>query len=353
MRKLFIRGLVFLIILVVLGAAVLGYLEYRKWNTPWGEEGQSFRIEIAEGKGARQIAALLVEKGVIENTTMFLILADLRGFADKLQAGEYQIKGTQTPCEVITMFAEGKHYYRSLLIPEGYTQVQIAEALEELEICTKEAFLEECQSRDVFPFVIVQAPGGANAACEGVLYPQTYFFEKNQETIRIFDRMVRYFNEKWDEILNEALAVKETGWWWEDKEAGPKKEVHNVVVLASIIEKEAKKDEDRAKIASVFVNRIKKNMALQADSTIHYILQDWSRSIQVKDKEIDSPYNTYKNKGLPPAAICNPGEASLRAALQPADTDYLYFITTKDGSARFSKTYEEHLKLKRELLRDN
>ncbi|MEW6236385.1 MAG: endolytic transglycosylase MltG [Candidatus Omnitrophota bacterium] len=351
MRKIAIRTIGAIVVAAAVVLGIMAFMEYRSWNKPWGTADQQFNIEISEGMNARQIGNLLVENGVLKNTTLFLILADLRGFGEKLKAGEYLVKGTQSPYEIVEMFAEGKNYLRSLVVPEGFTQIDIAKALEGLQVCKKEDFLKECLSRNIFKFVVVQAPGGANAACEGILFPDTYFFIKNQETERIFDRMSNHFQKEWEKILEDAFKIKANGWWWQEGGASESQQTHRVVVLASIIEKEAKHDEDRPLIASVFVNRMKKNMPLQADSTIHYALEDWSRSLQLSDLEFDSPYNTYKNVGLPPAAICNPGEASLRAAAMPADSEYLYFLTMKDGSAQFSMTNEDHIKLKIEMKR--
>ncbi len=352
MKKKIVLSLGIVGLLALIALIGFGFYQYHKWTTPWGEEDQQFRVEIKEGMSAREIADLMVEKGVIDNSTMFLILADLRGFSKKLKAGEYQIKGTQSPYDVIDMFATGRHYLRSLVVPEGFTQLQIAERLEEQEICSKEDFLDACHTRNIFSFVIAQAPGGANAASEGILFPDTYFFIKGQEPLRCFDRMRRRFDSTWQEIYDEHVGDDETGFWWYDENSSAQKMMHEIVIMASIIEKEAKHDEDRPKMASVFVNRLKENMTLQADSTIHYILQDWSRSLNVSDLDINSPYNTYKNKGLPPAPICNPGKPSLEAALAPTETDFLYFITMKDGSARFAETHEEHVQLKMEMKRE-
>lgn len=347
-------------VLAVIGLIVIAamggflYSEYSKWTSAWGESPEDdFIINIEEGKTATEIADMLAERGVLHNTNMFLVMADLRGFAEDLKAGEYMIRGASSPVQLLDMFAIGWNYRHRLVIPEGFTQGDIANRVDEMEICSREDFLAECHLRNnIFPFVIAQAPDGGNAACEGVLFPETYEFIKNTPPERVVNRMFRTFDAVWEEISQEALAANpEKTWWWQDETVGQQKRLHNVVVLASIIEKEVKRDEDRAKVASVFVNRLKKNMPLQSDATIHYAIQDWNRPLTKKDLEMDSPYNTYKNPGLPAAAICNPGEASLRAAAMPEDTSYVFFITMPNGETRYSTTHDEHVKLKQEMKR--
>jgi peptidoglycan lytic transglycosylase G len=356
MNRKMVWGVITFIFLAV--ALILGWLvfsEYKTWTSAWGEEDQSFTIEITEGKTARQIADLLKEKDVIDSTTAFLIFADFRGLGDKLKAGEYEVRGNQSPSQILDMLATGSQYYRSLVIPEGFTQLDIAKRCEEMDICTAEGFLERCRFNSIFTFAIAQAPGGGNAAIEGILYPDTYYLFKNTPPVKVVDRMTKKFEAVMQEIV-EAAEVKEEKaggkdtYWWKKDNPEYLQRIFKIVILASIIEKEANKSEDRALIASVFVNRLKKNMPLQADSTVHYAINDWTRALTKSDLQIDSPYNTYKNKGLPAAAICNPGKESIQAAVEPAKTDYLYFIAL-DGETKFTASYDEFLKLKKQLKR--
>lgn len=341
---------IFVILVAVLGG--WGAIQYYEWNRPWNEGIEPFMIEVPEGKSARWIGEQLKEKGIISNTDLFLVIADLRGIGDKLKAGEYEIKGTYTPYEVLDLLARGEAYRRALVIPEGYTQVQIAEACEKLEICTKAEFLEECRLNDIFAFVVSQAPNNANAACEGILYPDTYYFIRNTPAERVFHRMLRHFESVWMELMALDEVENTPDLWWKDETKADLMQQHNVIVLASIIEREAKTDEDRPLIASVLVNRLQKDMPLQADCTIRYALSDWTQPLTLSDLEIDSPYNTYKHKGLPPAAICNPGKASLRAALLPPKTDYFYYQANDKGETFFHQTHEEHVNLKNQIKRE-
>jgi UPF0755 protein len=352
MRKKIIQ---FILVLIIVVAAIAGwkaYSEYRLMTSPWGTDSDAFTIDIEEGKNAHQIAEILVEKKVLRDTNMFLITADLRGLGQKLRAGEYQIKGTQSPYDILDMLATGKQYYHPLVIPEGFTQLDIAQRCAETLVCSATDFLNQCREVSLFSFVIAQAPGGANAAVEGVLYPDTYYLFKNTPAIKVVDRMSKRFEDIIKALYDEALAKsKERGtpWWWESVSASFDVQVHRITVLASIVEKEAKRPEDRPMIASVFVNRIKKQMPLQADSTIHYAINDWSRPLTSEDLKVDSAYNTYTNPGLPPAAICNPGKDCLEAALKPADSNNLFFIAMNDGQTKFTASYDEFLTWKNQL----
>ncbi len=356
MRKKIVWGIIGLLTVVGLIFAGLVYKEYRFWTTPWGEPDERKMINIEEGQSARDIANELKEKGVIDHVSVFLILADLRGIGTKLKAGEYELLGTQTPYGILDILATGYAYRHALVVPEGFTQLDIAKRCEQLGICTEDAFLEECHLKTLFRFVVAQTPDGSNATLEGGLFPDTYNFIKNTPPIKVVDRMVNHFNEKVTEVIeevNEQTAQSDKTLWWKEEGVPEMEQLHKALVLASIIEKEAKKPADRARMASVFVNRLKKKMPLQSDATVHFAISDWSRAINREDKETDSSYNTYKNPGLPPAPICNPGMASIKAAMMPADTTFLYFITNGDGETIFNSSYNEHVKARQRLRREN
>ncbi len=347
MKKKMIWGLLIVVLIAVASAGIIIYQEYQAWNTPWGTPEDRYLIDIPEGWTARQIGELLEEKGIIDSVNVFLIIADLRGIGDSLKAGEYEFTGDQTPYQALDLLAIGWNFRRSLVIPEGFTQLQIAQRTEEMEICTAEEFIAESNTSQTFQ-VVVTAPDGTNAANEGVFFPDTYFLIRNTPPIKVVERMVRRFEKVFNPLYTAAQDNTDKSYWWEQAELIENDASHSIVILASIIEKEAKKDEDRAKIAAVFVNRLKKGMPLQSDSTIHYAIQDWSRALTKADLKFDSPYNTYQRKGLPPAAICNPGEASLKAAIEPADIDALYFISMQTGETKFTANYNEFLTWKRE-----
>ncbi|MBZ0255596.1 endolytic transglycosylase MltG [bacterium] len=347
MKKKVIWGLLIVVLIAIAAAGVMIYQEYKVWNTPWGTPDDRYLVDIPDGWNARQIGELLEEKGIIDNVSIFLIVADLRGIGESLKAGEYEFKGDQTPYEALDLLATGWNYRRSLVIPEGFTQKQIAERCEEMEICTAEEFINESNTTQTFS-VVVTAPDGTNAANEGVFFPDTYYLIRHTPPIKVVERMVRKFEKVFNPIYTAAQDDLTKNYWWKEPSINSKDASHSVVILASIVEKEAKNHEDRAKVAAVFVNRLKKGMPLQSDATVHYAIQDWSRSLTKADLDFDSPYNTYQRKGLPPAAICNPGEAAIRAAIDPADIDALYFIAMNSGETKFTADYNEFLKWKRE-----
>jgi len=153
----------------------------------------------------------------------------------------------------------------------------------------------------------------------------------------------------WEELMTPIMEQPDLKLWWKPGENATTKHMHDVVVLASIIEKEVAKEEDRPLVASVFVNRLKKNMPLQSDATVRYFTQKYNEPLTKADLEADNPYNTYKNTGLPAGAIGNPGKSALRAAMQPPETEYLFFISMPNGETKFSRTHDEHVKLKQEM----
>ena len=336
-------GKTILILCLVIGLVVIGivgaviYSYWSEWNRPWGTAEQEFLIDIEKGMSAEQIADLLKDKGVLKDTTFFLIMADLQGFGGSLKAGEYRISGASSPLEIVEMIGRGDIYLHRFVLPEGITINQVAQILEENQICKAADFLRVAGYGEVYQDTGLKSGKRATApGSEGFLFPDTYFMEKNAEPERVRDRLMRRFNQVYNELLEQ---VPETERWWLLEEDGS---VPAMVTLASLVEREAKRDEDRPLVASVFRNRLKHGMPLQSDATIHYILGDWTRPLTPEDKLIEDPYNTFLNKGLPPGPICNPGRASLFAAMAPAKTDYLYFMATGDGKTEFSRTLEEH-----------
>jgi len=329
-----------LIVVCIVGGLI--YREWKEWTSPWGTPEKEILIEIERGMTARQIADLLVEKGVLENTTFFLIMADLRGFGGDLKAGEYMIRGDQSPDDIVRMIDHHQIYRHPILFPEGITRNEIAQILEENGICKATAFLDITGGAGAFQNTGMSP---STPTAEGFLFPDTYLLEKNLDPGRVRDRMIRRFNQVYEELREEVPEDKR---WWEREDEGS---LPALLTLASLVEREAKRDEDRPLVASVFRNRLKKGMKLQSNATIRYILGDWTSPLKPSDFEIDDPYNTFKYPGLPPSPICNPGAASLKAAMIPPETDYLYFMATGDGKTEFSKTLNEHNSMRNRVRR--
>ncbi len=284
-------------------------------------------VEIAYGTPTIEIVNILKEEGIIRSRLSFLLIHALR--KEKLEAGEYEFDGYVTPFEVYEKISKGIHKIHRVVIPEGSDVYDIAEILHAKGICRKEDFLRYALSEEV-----AKRYGLETSTMEGFLFPDTYFFSKNTHPLRVIDTMFRNFMERTKELRKELEKKNLTLEKW--------------VTIASMIEKETFWEEERPLIAAVIYNRLKRRMKLQIDPTVIYALKRrglWKGKLTKEDMQIDDPYNTYVYFGLPPTPICNPGLSSLRAALYPADVDYLYFvIDPKRRKHLFSRTYSEHLR---------
>ena len=313
------RKLAKLVLLAIIAAGV--WLAYALLSA-YGPAGEKF-VMLRPGSSVRQIAAQLQAEGIIRNETAFLALHALRG-RGSLKAGEYRFDRPANALTVYERLARGDIYVHTVVIPEGYNIYEIAAALETAGLASKDEFLNIARTETA---LIEDMDAGARSL-EGFLFPDTYHFTRTQSAREMAAAMVRRFREA-------AKAIGLNG------------DFHRVATLASIIEKETGAGDERGLVAGVYVNRMKKNMALAADPTVVYaalLANRYKGAIHQSDLAFDSPYNTYRYAGLPPGPIANAGQASLEAALRPAPTDYLYFVSDAQGRHRFARTYEEHLR---------
>lgn len=306
----------FLLLLVVAGGAV--WLVY----TPYGPHREIF-VDIAPGSSAVHIGRQLEEAGVIRSRFGFYLVRWLsRG---KLLAGEYRFDHPATVDEVYTRIVRGDVYTVAVVIPEGATVFDIGARIQQAGLGTKQQFVRE-QARLVG--LIADLDPGAKSL-EGYLFPDTYRFTRKATTAQIAAAMVHQFR-----LAAAQLGLKEN--------------VHAVVTMASLVERETAVNADRPLVASVFQNRLDRKMPLMTDPSVIYGLElagEWRGAIYQSDLKRNTPYNTYLHAGLPPGPIANPGIRSLRAAMHPARTDYLYFVaadTNPQGQSHFSATLEEH-----------
>jgi UPF0755 protein len=225
---------------------------------------------------------------------------------------------------MLDTFVKGRVKLYRITLPEGVNMNEIAAVLEKAGFCEKNNFLDLCQDRS-----FIQSLGIKSITLEGYLFPDTYFFPKHSPCKKIITAMVEHFKL----IFTQA---------WQDRAAELKLSVHDIVTLASIIEKETGDATERPLIASVFHNRLAKNMRLESDPTVIYGIKDFDGNIKRKHLKTVTPYNTYQIRGLPMGPIANPGAASLAAALYPAQTQYLFFVSKKDTTHKFSRTIQEH-----------
>lgn len=283
------------------------------------------------------ISRLLLEKGLIRSDLLFKIYAKVQGFEGKLKAGEYHFSGQVAIKDIEEKMSQGgQANTQNFTIPEGYNIEQMAELLAEKGMVHREKFLDVAINGD-FSYDYLP-PAGTEGRLEGFLFPDTYQVIKGWSEEKIIKMMLNRFD---DVFLPE----------WRDRAKEIDMTMKEVVTLASIIEREARVSADRPIISSVFHNRMEKGMQLESCATVQYALGEVKEVLLYEDLKIDSPYNTYLNGGLPPGPIACPGKDSLKAALYPADSNYLYFVAKPDGSHYFSRTLAEHNEAKRKYLK--
>ena len=310
-----------LFLLILLAAAVVGYVVY----IPFGPQAETF-VDIAPGTGTPAIATQLEKSGIIRSRYGFDLL-HLKEHGT-LKAGEYRFDHPVPITEVYARLVRGDVYTVALTIPEGYNIFDIARAVATAGLGSRDAFLAaERQHTELLSWLPQAATGSlAPQSLEGYLFPDTYHFSRHTTPVQILTTMVHRFRK-----VSTQLDL--TG------------DVQQKVIMASLVEKEVNQDSERPLVAGVFVNRLAKGMTLATDPTVIYaaLLDNrWRGAIYASDLQASSPYNTYKHTGLPPGPICNPGVASLRAAMAPAKTDYLYFVSDAAGHSRFSTDLKEH-----------
>jgi len=320
-----------LILLVVLAAgAAAGYVWY-SIEKPYGTiPTEGLYVDIPHGASRRAVAHILEKAGVIRNSTAFEFYAR-RHPKRTLQAGEYLFDHPLAGKEVFWKLAGGEVYEQPFTVREGETIFDIARNLEAAKYMSADDFLEAAEDpseiQDLFPEA---------RTLEGFLFPATYNLPKHAPAHELTGMMVRKFREALANVVPN-----------EDPATDPPVSIGSVVTLASLVERETPKPDERPLVAGVFTNRLAKNMPLQCDPTVIYALQmddEYNGTLTLKDLHLNTPYNTYRNKGLPPGPIGNPGEVALRAALHPAQTDYLYFVANTQGGHFFAATLAEHNK---------
>jgi UPF0755 protein len=282
-------------------------------------------IVVEEGLSLLEVADELERKKIITNRSLFMMWARVKGYSTKIKAGEYQLNPRMAPIRVLEILTTGTIITHAVTIPEGFTNEQIAELLSRKGLVNKQRFLSLTDDPEV-----LKKHGISGPSLEGYLYPDTYQFGRGLSAESIIDVMVRRF---WDVAKPFAKRAEESGM-----------KMKEVVIIASIVEKETGLGEERPIIASVFLNRIKKRMRLASDPTVIYGIKNFDGNLTRKDLATRTPYNTYVIRGLPPGPIANPGQEAIKAVLYPAKTNYLYFVSKNDGSHHFSKTLKEHNK---------
>ncbi|MDK2896522.1 MAG: hypothetical protein PWP04_642 [Candidatus Atribacteria bacterium] len=292
-----------------------------------GIRGEEVEIFIPLGSSAKEIAEKLEEEGLISQNR-FLAFFFLFKSDDRLLPGRYSFRIGESVNQIVGKLIRGPQSLVKVTFPEGFSSEQMGEVLEAEKICSKEEYLALVQKPQLFNREYLRSFD----SLEGVLFPDTYFFPSPYSAREVIEAQLSRF----EQVVIPHFPQKEN------------LSLFEIVTLASIVEKEAKLPEEKATVASVFINRLNQNMRLQSCATVVYaIYQEEGKKVTTltnKDLEIDSPFNTYIVKGLPPQPICNPGWDSIQAVLEPDQTDYLYFVLNEEqGKHVFSRTYQEHL----------
>ncbi len=298
--------------------------------------GSPVQIEVPAGASTAEIASALVETGVIANSNSFRVRARLGRADGKLRVGVYDLTTGMSDRDVLEALMAGPRVkYISVTIPEGYVAEQIAVRLEKQAGISQSEFLGLARTgANEFVGEHPYLSEAYRGSLEGYLFPKTYRIRAGSSAREVIEMMLRQFEVEMRAVDTEGAAQKGLS-------------QHELVVLASMVERESKLEKERPLVSSVIYNRLARNMLLEIDATIEYVLPGNRFRLTYRDLRIDSPYNTYQRKGLPPGAISNPGVASLQAAASPADTNYLYYVLTgKDGSHSFTDNKTDFLKAK-------
>lgn len=310
---------------VVVCAAISagGFLYFIFYAMP-ADSSLPAQVRVEQGDSLAVVARKLRDQKIVSNALLFTLWARLSGAEKKIHQGLYRFEAGAPPREVLERLVTGKGIFQSVTIPEGLTVKEIAELLDKMQIANKEKFLAAANDPNLLGLLGLQDKG-----IEGYLFPSTYHFTPATPERDIILTMAEQFRK-----VSQPLLAQRDG--------GTELTTHEILTLASIIEKETGVEGERRLISAVFYNRLKRQMPLQSDPTVIYGLKDFNGNLTRKDLNDPSPYNTYRIAALPPGPICNPSLSAIRAALQPADVPYLYFVSKNDGTHLFSETIEAH-----------
>lgn len=293
---------------------------------PAAASGDEQVFQVKKGSSLRQVADDLQKAGLVRSARVMLLAARFQKKGNRLYAGNYLLSPAMSPMDILEKIIAGDVATVRVTIPEGFTVRQIAETLADKGLVDKARFIALCTKPTLRWKLRLPIP---KVGLEGYLFPDTYDIPVGATEEQIIDRMLARFEE---------LMPK---WYRKDMPLG----LHETVTLASMVEREARRPQERARIAGVYINRLKHKppMKLQCDATVLYAIGGHKSRVLYRDLEVDSPYNTYKYPGLPPGPIANPGLACLKAAANPEKHDFLYYVARADGSHIFSRTMKEHL----------
>ena len=328
-NRLLKYGLLFVVLAAVLVFSGFMYLK-TQYSPVAATDGEIINVVIPERAAASQIGKLLKDNQLIKSEMAFNIYLRQTGLATRLRPGHYSFSRSQSLQEIISDIAQGKTEVSLFTVPEGYTVEKIGNLLVSKGLIADYLLWEQALSREYDYAFLPAGNPGQKYLLEGYLFPDTYSAPIGTKPEDIINMMLQNFEQKWEKDFASIAGEK-------------KMTLEEVIIIASMVEREAQIASDRGIIAGVIKNRLDRGMLLQICATVLYCLDEEKTELSYADLEIESPYNTYINSGLPPGPIACPGSASIYAALEPETHDYLYYVAKGDGSHYFSRTYQEHL----------
>lgn len=316
---------------LLLTAAGLGGWRYLATQTALAQplDGPTTAFEVRSGENLTVIARRLTDAGLLRDPRPFVKLAKQQGAAASIQAGWYELDPAAGPGSILAKLVAGEVATRKVTFPEGLTIEQAASRCEAAGIGSAAEY-RRLATQDAASFNVADLPAGASL--EGYLFPATYRLPLDAGPRELLQMQVNRFVQAWQQASQDAPATSRSR--------------HEIVTIASLIEEEVQRDAERAKVAGVIENRLRRGMKLEFCSTVLYALGEHKERLLYRDLKVKSPYNTYLHTGLPPGPIASPGQASLNAALRPARHDYLFFVLTARGEHLFSRTATEHVSAK-------
>ena len=333
------RLLVFLVIIAAIGyggSRAYDSLSYQVY-TPVSSQSQPVTVTVSQGESAKEVSTDLAARGLIRSAVVFEYYLRFSGAGPRIEAGQHKLDKNMNMPRMADALSVTVADQVTVTIPEGYTVAKTAEAVEQAGFGKAADYVAAAKDSAAWKndFLAGRPP---NADLEGYLYPETYSLNKGATVRDLIQRQLDQFGKVYSADLRSRTAQAVPG--------RPAQTVSSIVILASIVEREANRDGDRPKVCEVYYNRLAQGMPLQADATVLYALGVWKKQVLLEDLKVQSPYNTYLHPGLPPGPIANPGAASIKACIDPDKNNYVYYFTDKQGVTRFATTLDEFERLK-------
>jgi len=312
------------------GSAAYGWVN-DQLDTPISTRSEPVNVKVATGESAEDIALDLKSKNLIRDVLVFEQYARITGARSRFQAGDYVLNRKMSMRAIVDALQHGRPDQVSITIPEGYTAQKVAELVASSKLGTADQYLAAVKDPKWNNDFLSTRPAGADL--EGYLFPDTYSLDRESTPQDLVKAQLDRFGEVFTAPLRDQAKQAAAG--------RPAESVENIVILASLVERETNRSADRPKACSVYYNRLRQGMPLQVDATILYALGVWKKDVTFDDLKVDSPYNTYTHTGLPPGPIANPGEAAIKACLAPGQTNFLFYFTDQNGVTHFEATQAE------------